>query len=121
VNTLVQMLIEWLKKAYLDPVILTLKAQAAHVYLEGMKGARGVLVLLCLLVFVITLVGAGLVLIPIALLIFMPWQPQTKAVIGIVVGAVYLLAPLVATRPLLSEKRWLSVTGADETVKRMLE
>jgi hypothetical protein len=121
VNTLVQMLIDWLKRTYLEPVIRSLKAQAADAYLEMIKGSRRVLVLLCLLVFVITLVGAGLVLIPIALLIFMPWQPDTKAVVGIVVGAAYLLVPLVAMRPLLSEKRWMSVTGAEETARKIAE
>lgn len=120
-NTLVQMLIDWLKRSYLEPLVRSVKAQAAVVYLEGIKGARRVLILLCLLVFVITLVGAGLVLIPIALLIFMPWEPQTKAIVGVVVGAVYLIVPLVATLPLLSEKRWLSVTGVGDTVKKILE
>ena len=119
-NTLVQMLIDWLKKTYLEPVIRSLKAQAADIYLEGMKGARRALVLLCLLVFVITLVGAGLVLIPLSLLSF--WGDHTtKAIVGAAVGAVYLLVPLIAMVPLLSEKRWLSVTGADETAKRILE
>ncbi len=119
-NTLVQMLIDWLKRTYLEPVIRSLKAQAAETYLEMIKGSRRILVLLCLLVFVITLVGAGLVLIPLALLSFVPDHP-TKAIVGAVVGAAYLLVPLVAMRPLLSEKRWLSVTGAEETAKRIIE
>ena len=120
-NTLVQMLIDWLKKTYLEPVIRSLKAQAADIYLEGMKGARRALVLLCLLVFVITLVGAGLVLIPFGFLILVPWEPQTKGIVCLVVGAVYILVPLIAMVPLLSEKRWMSVTGAEETAKRILE
>jgi hypothetical protein len=121
VNTLVQMLIDWLRRTYLDPLLRVVKAQLAVVYLETIKGTRRVLILLCLLVFVITLIGAGLVLIPIALLIFMPWEPQTKAIVGVVVGGVYLLVPLAATLPLLSEKRWMSLTGAEETVKRIME
>jgi len=120
VNTLVQMLIDWLKKTYLEPVIRSLKAQAADIYLEGMKGARRALVLLCLLVFVITLVGAGLVLIPLSLL-QLAEKGETKAIVGTIVGLIYLLVPLIAMRPLLSEKRWLSVTGAEETAKRILE
>jgi len=35
VNTLVQMLIDWLKRTYLEPLIRSLKAQAADVYLEA--------------------------------------------------------------------------------------
>lgn len=117
----VQVLIDWLKKTYLEPLIRTLKAQAAVVYLEAIKGARRVVILLCLLIFTITLIGAGLVLIPLALLLFMPWEPQTKAIVGIAVGAVYLLVPLVAMLPVLSEKRWMAVTGAGDTVKKLLE
>ncbi len=114
------MLIDWLKNTYLEPVIRSLKAQAAVVYIEAIKGTRRILVLLCLLVFVITLVGAGLVLIPLSLL-QLTEDGQTKAIAGTIVGAVYILVPLVAMRPLLSEKRWLSVTGAEETAKKMLE
>ena len=69
----------------------------------------------------ITLIGAGLVLIPLALLLFMPWEPQTKAIVGIAVGAVYLLVPLAAMLPVLSEKRWMTATGAGDTAKRLLE
>ena len=120
-NILSQILIDWLKKTYLAPLIRMLKAQAAVVYLEAIKGARRVLILLCLMIFTITLIGAGLVLIPLALLLFMPWEPQTKAIVGIAVGAVYLLVPLAAMLPALSEKRWMAATGAGDTVKKMLE
>jgi hypothetical protein len=120
VNTLLQMLVDWLKREYLEPVIRSLKAQAASAYLEAIKGSRRLLMLLCLLVFVITLVGAGLVLIPLSLLT-LSGDHNTKAIIGAAVGAIYVLVPLVAMRPLLSEKRWLSVTGAEETARRITE
>ena len=60
------------------------------------------------MVFIITLIGAGFVLIPLALLLFMPWQDETKAIVGIVIGVVYLLIPLVGAAFVLSEKRWMS-------------
>jgi hypothetical protein len=121
VNIFVQAIIDWLRETYLQPLIRMVKAQAAVVYLEAIKGARRVLILLCLMIFTITLIGAGLVLIPLALLLFMPWEPQTKAIVGIAVGAVYLLVPLAAMLPILSEKRWMAVTGAGDTVKKLLE
>jgi hypothetical protein len=71
------------------------------------------------LVFVITLIGAGLVMVPMALLLFMPWDPVTKAVVGIVIGAVYLLVPAVALVTLLSEKRWMRLTGATEVLRKL--
>jgi len=47
-----------------------------------------ILILICLLVFVITLIGAGLVIVPLALLFFMPWEPITKAIVGICIGGI---------------------------------
>jgi len=120
-NTIFQGLLDWLSRTYVDPLIRVLKVKAAVFYLEGVKGARRVLILLCLLIFVITLIGAGFVLIPISLLIFAPWEPQTKAIVGIAVGTVYLLVPLAAVLLVLTEKRWMEVTGAQDFVKKLLE
>ena len=120
-NWLVQLIIDKLRKAYLDPLIRTFKARAAVVYLEGIKGARRILILFCLLIFIITLIGAGFVLIPLALLLFMPWEPQTKAIVGIAIGAVYLLVPLAGIGFVLSEKRWMAVTGARDTLNKLME
>lgn len=115
------MFVDWLRREYLDPLMRTLKAQAAIVYLEGIKGTRRILILFCLMVFIITLVGAGFVLIPVALLLFTTWQPQTKAIVGVAIGAVYLLIPLVGVFFVLSEKRWMKVTGARKTVEKLIE
>lgn len=120
-NIFVQAIIDWLRETYLQPLIRMLKAQAAALYVEAIKGTRRVIILLCLLIFTITLIGAGLVLIPLALLLFMPWDPQTKAMVGIVVGAVYLLVPLAAMLPVFSEKRWISLTKAEDTARKLRE
>jgi hypothetical protein len=120
-NSFVQGILGWLKSTYLEPTIKMLKLQAAIYYLEGIKGARRILILLCLLVFVITLIGAGLVIIPLALLLFMPWDPGTKAIVGTVIGAIYLLVPMVALIPLLSQKRWMRVTGATDVLRKLVD
>jgi hypothetical protein len=114
-NSFVQGILDWLKSTYLEPTIKMFKL------LEGIKGARRILILLCLLVFVITLIGAGLVIIPLALLLFMPWEPSTKAIVGIVIGAIYLLVPVVALIPLLSQKRWMRVTGANDVLRKLVD
>lgn len=118
-NILVQPLVDWLRKTYLDPLVQLLKAQAAIVFLEGVKGVRRVLIVLCLLIFIITLIGAGFVLIPVALLVFMPWDEQTKAIVGIVIGAVYLLVPLAGILLILPEKRWMEITGARDFIQKL--
>jgi len=121
VNSLCQGIFGWLRSTYLEPSLKMLKLRAAIYYLEGVKGAHRILMLVCLLVFVITLIGAGLVIVPLALLLFMPWEPTTKAVVGISIGAIYLLVPGVALISLLSEKRWMRLTGATDVLRRLMD
>jgi hypothetical protein len=120
-NSLFQGMFDWLRSTYLEPTLKLLKLRAAIYYLEGVKGAHRILILICLLVFVITLIGAGLVMVPLALLMFMPWEPTTKAVVGIVIGSAYLLVPAVALVSLLSEKRWMRLTGANDVLRKLVD
>jgi hypothetical protein len=112
---------DWLRSTYVEPSLKMLRLRAAIYYLEGVKGAHRILVLICLLVFVITLIGAGLVMVPLALLLFMPWEPTTKAVVGIIIGAIYLLVPAAALISLLSEKRWMRLTGATDVLRKLVD
>jgi hypothetical protein len=121
INSFFQGLFDWLRSTYLEPSLKVFKLRAAIYYLEGVKGAHRILILICLLVFVITLIGAGLVMIPLALLLFMPWEPTTKAVVGIIIGAIYLLVPAVALILLLSEKRWMRLTGATDVLRKLVD
>jgi hypothetical protein len=121
VNSFIQGIIDWLRSTYFEPSLKMIKLRAAIYYLEGVKGARRILILICLLVFVITLIGAGLVMVPLALLFFMPWEPATKAIVGIIIGAIYLLVPAVALISLLSEKRWMRVTGASDILRKLVD
>ena len=121
VNSIFQMIVDWVKSAYVEPSLRFLKLRAAICYLEGVKGARRILILVCTLVFVITLICAGLVLVPVSMLLFMPWEPGTKALVGIVIGVVYLLVPAIALILLLSEKRWMRVTGATEVLSKLID
>ncbi len=118
---LVDMLLEWVKRTFLDHLISELKAQAAIYYLKGVKGLRRVLILFCLMIFIVALIGAGFVLIPLSLLLFSPWTGETKAIVGIAIGAFYVLVPLVGMALILSERRWMSITGARDTVDKLLE
>jgi hypothetical protein len=120
-NSLFQGLFDWVKSTYLEPSVRIFRIKAAIYYLEGVKGAHRILLLVCLLVFVITLIGAGLVMIPLALILFMPWEPTTRAIVGISIGAVYLLGPAIALSTLLSEKRWMRMTGASEVLRKLVD
>ncbi len=98
-----------------------LKLRVAICYLEGVKRAHRIVLLAGAIVFVITLAGAGILLVPLALLLFAPWEPATKAMVGISIGAVLVLVPAVALTMLLSEKRWMRLTGATALLRNLAE
>jgi len=118
-NSLFQGMFDWVKSAYIEPSLRVLKLRAAIYYLEAVRRAHRILILATVLVFVITLIGAGLVMVPMALLLFMPWDPATKAVVGIAIGALYLILPVVSLITLLSEKRWMRLTGATDVLRKV--
>ena len=94
-----------------------LKVKAAIAYLSIIRGTRRFVIMLAVLVFCAVILACGFLLIPIALLLFMPWEPHTKAIVGIAIGAAYILVPLIVAAVLLSEKRWLRVSRADELLR----
>lgn len=119
-NSIFRGILDGLKLAYVGSSVRMLKIRGAIYYLEGVKSTYRALIQVCLVAFLITLVGAGLVLIPLALFIFMPWEPATKAVVGIVIGSVYMIVAGVGLISLLSEKRWMRLTGASEILHKLL-
>ena len=106
--------------AMVTPSIRRAKIRAAIYYLEMTQTARKTLMLIGGLIFCLVMMAGGAVLIPLALCLFMPWQPQTKALVACAFGAVYLLAPLLVAIVLMSEKRWMRITRADVLVKNVL-
>jgi hypothetical protein len=77
--------------------------------------------LLCLLVVSAVVLACGFLMIPVALCLFMPWTPETRAIVAVAFGAAHLLVPLVAMIVLFSEKRWMKTSRADKLVKEALE
>jgi len=54
VNSMFQTILDWIKSTYLEPSLRLLKLRAAICHLEGIKGARRILIPVCLLVFVVS-------------------------------------------------------------------
>jgi uncharacterized membrane protein HdeD (DUF308 family) len=59
----------------------------------------------------------GAALLHAGLFILLPWSLQTKAILGMILGLVYVIAGAVAIRAALNEKTWMDKSGAG----RMLE
>ncbi len=105
----------------IDASIALCKIQAAIVYLNFIKGARRMTMLVCVLVLGIVILACGFLLIPVGLCLFMPWAPETKAIVAVSFGAAYLIIPLIVVMALFSEKRWMKTSSADKLVKAALK
>lgn len=104
-------------ESYCLTLLELLKIKAAIAYLRIIRGARRFVITVAVLAFCAALLACGFLLVPIALLLFMPWEPHTKAIVGIIIGAAYVLVPAIVACVLLSEKRWLRVSRADELLR----
>ena len=111
---------EWLK-SYLESAIELLKIKAVLGYINCIKSVRRIFLLWCFLVFCLVLLAVGLGLVPLALCLFMPWSPQTKAIIAISFGAVYIIVPLIIMLTVFSQKRWMKISGANDLVNNVLD
>ena len=119
-NKLLGPILRMALSAMVKPSIRRAKIRAAIYYLEMTQTARKAVMNLAAVVFCVVIMAGGAVLMPLALCLFMPWQPQTKALVACAFAAVYLLTPLIVAIVLMSEKRWMRITRADVLVKNVL-
>ena len=105
----------------IDASVSYLKIQAAIVFLNFIKGTRRMAMLVCLLVLCVIVLACGFLLIPIALCLFMPWTPETKALVAASFGAAYIIIPLIIAMILFSERRWMKASKADKLLKQALK
>lgn len=94
-----------------------LKVKAAITYLSIVRGLRRFVLMILALVFCAVVLACGFLLVPIALLMFAPWEPMTKAIVGIAIGAAYVLIPVIVISVLLSERRWLKISRAEDLLR----
>jgi hypothetical protein len=106
-------------ESYIRTTIDLLKIEAAIAYLKALKGVRRFIIVAMLLFFSVVVLGCGFLLIPVALLLFMPWDSQTKAIVGICIGAAYVLVPIIVISVLLSEKRWVKWSGIEKLIRQV--
>lgn len=92
--------------------IQLLKIEVAKSYLQGVRLARlSTLGILCLCLFV-GLICIGVILFHVGLFILLPWSLKAKALLGLLLGSVYIIAGVVALVVSLDEKRWMQKSGA---------
>ena len=107
--------------AEVNASVALLKIQSAIVYLNIIKNTRRLTKLVCLLVLFIIVLACGFLLIPISLCLFMPWAPETKAIVAASFGAAYVIIPLIAVMILFREKNWIKAAKVDTLLKEALK
>ncbi len=97
-----------------------LRIEAAKAYIHGVKMARLSTLMLMRLGLVIGLICFGMVLVHICLFILLPWSIESKAILGLGLGLVYLIGGGVVLYINMSEQNWMDKSGATKLLNEAL-
>ena len=92
--------------------IQVLKIEVAQCYLHGVRIARLSAIGLMWMGLVISLIGVGVLLFHAGLFILLPWTVEAKAVLGMILGLVYVVIGGIALRAAMDERTWMEKSGA---------
>ena len=88
-----------------------LKIETAKSYLHGVRIARRSTWVLLQMGFFVGLIFIGVLLFHAGLFIVLPWSLKAKAILGILLGLVYVITGLVALCIFMDEKAWMLKLG----------
>jgi len=92
--------------------IRMLKIEAAKSYLHGVRLVRLSAIGLMQVVFVVGLIGGGVLLLHAGVFILLPWTVKAKAILGLVMGTAYVVTGVLLLRVAMDEKTWLQKSGS---------
>lgn len=118
-NKLLSVLVDVAMDIFVRPRTKLALMRAALADIETVKSLRQGLFALCGLLLVAVITGAGVVLIPVALCLFMPWEPSTRLWVAMVFAIVYLAVPVILASMLLSERRWMRIFHVDDLIREI--
>ncbi len=93
-----------------------LKIETAKAYVYGVRAARRLTIDLIRYKLLVGMVSFGVILFHAGLFVLLPWTVQTKALVGLCLGLVYVLYGAAMLRSAINEKKWLQKSGADRIV-----
>lgn len=99
---------------YRHLTIQLLKIEAAKSYLHGVKMARLSALGLMGMGLMMSLICVGVVLFHVGIFVLLPWSVEAKAVLGIVLGLVYVAIGVFVLRAAMDERAWIKKSGAAE-------
>jgi len=98
-----------------------LKIQAATCYLKGVIGARRLFVSAVSLSCLLLLLAAGFVFVHVGFFIWVPWSLDTKALVVLALGVVYMTVSSALILQRCSEKTWMKLSKADKVVSAAMK
>jgi hypothetical protein len=118
-NTVVDNIIDLFRQSKNISVDIA-KIESAVGYVQGVKKARLVGIGIAGLLLALVFVGTGFILLHMAFLYYVPWNPKTKATAVAILGAFYFLAPIGIVMYFLSEKKWLELTKTHDVIDKVV-
>ena len=89
-----------------------LQIEATRSYLQALRLARLSALGLMGMGLLIALIALGALLVHVALFVLLPWSLETKALLCLGAGLVYIVGGILALRAALDERTWLEKSGA---------
>jgi hypothetical protein len=112
----------WLLRRYRQISLDLLKIKGAIYYVRGVQAARSVSIISLLVMGLIATIGAGLALLPIGLAVLIRGLGGSWIAAGLtvlVLGALYVIAPLCIFRHFMTERAWMTMFKTDELIARV--
>jgi hypothetical protein len=97
----------------LDALLTIVKTEAAVAYVSCIAKVRRAFIAVLSLAFFILLAFAGFVLIHVALFAWLPWSLPAKALVLLLLGAVYLAGGLAVVFGISSDRTWMRFAKVD--------
>jgi hypothetical protein len=101
---------------YFQDVIAIVKIRAVGFYVKAVSAVRcafiGGVTFACALLLMLT----GFILMHVAIFWFLPWSPEAKAIVLLILGFLYFLIPLLLVLRMCSQQQWMKCSKASELV-----
>lgn len=109
----------WLLRRSRKLSVELLKIQAAIAYVRGVQTARAVTIVSQLVMALIVVFGAGVAFLPVGLAMVVYGYCGSLVAAGVtllVIGALYVIVPLLLIQRVMSEPAWMRMFKADEVI-----
>ncbi len=105
-----------LLREYQKKTLELVRITAASCYLQGIKGLRQAAIVFFLVTLASVVFAVALVVVPVAVILVLPWPAMQKAAAISVFGLLDIGAALVFLFHLFSEKRWMKITRTEKFI-----